>query len=228
MENKPEKEVIGAYVLFPGRGNLDEIVASGYYKSIADVNIGAFPLVPNDRSNRELIVDHLRSILGLDTERALNGVAPQKLSSYEPPNPEVLIGIVRNRSHAYCYLGRSEPIYYTGSTKPNHFGYKNLRYFAPYLTGNGISEYFEILGYEIVQRHAIFRADEPLYAKGDNSERLVLRLGERFKIAVNGESFKLSDSVIRHFRYTKLVHLRNPKDGRIETLTVSNRNTSAR
>lgn len=227
LENQPEKEVIGAYVLFPGRGNLHEILESGYYKSIADVNIGAFPLVPSDRSNRELIVEHLRSILGLDTEGTLRRVAPQKKSSYESPNPEVLIGIVKDLFHAYCYLGRSEPIYYTGAIKPNRFGYKSLRYFAPYLMGKGVSEYYEILGYEIVPRNEIFDSDEPLHTSDDTSERLVLRLGERFQITSNGDSFKLSDSVIRHYRYTKLAHLRNPREGRIETLMVSNKSSSS-
>jgi hypothetical protein len=223
IENKPEKEVIGAYVLFPGRGKLSDIREAGYYKSISDVNIGALPLVPNDPSNRELLVNHFISILGLDTEGALGTVAPQKMSTYEAPNPEVLIGIVRDIPHAYCYLVRDEPIYYTGPRKPNYFGYKNLRYFAPYLIGQGVSEYFEILGYEVVPRDKIFNVDEPLHVSGDKSERLVLKLGKRFQISSTNESFKLADSTIRHFRYTKLAHLRNPRDGRIEMLTVSNK-----
>ncbi len=52
---KPEKEVIGAYILFPGSGEIETIKNLDYYKSIESVNIGAFPLRPNDYTNRSPI-----------------------------------------------------------------------------------------------------------------------------------------------------------------------------
>ena len=48
-EHEPyrSKEIIGGYILFPGRGN-DEYIKRRYYSaSIESVNIGAFPLLPN-------------------------------------------------------------------------------------------------------------------------------------------------------------------------------------
>lgn len=54
------KEIIGGYILFPGRGD-DEHIAKRYYSSsIERVNIGAFPLLPN---GGELLRKHLQSIL---------------------------------------------------------------------------------------------------------------------------------------------------------------------
>ncbi len=54
------KEIIGGYILFPGRGN-DEFIKNRYYStSIESVNIGAFPLLPNSDT---LLKRHLEKIL---------------------------------------------------------------------------------------------------------------------------------------------------------------------
>lgn len=61
-EHEPyrSKEIIGGYILFPGRGN-DEYIKRRYYSaSIESVNIGAFPLLPNSES---LLRVHLDDIL---------------------------------------------------------------------------------------------------------------------------------------------------------------------
>lgn len=61
-EHEPyrSKEVIGGYILFPGRGD-DESIKKRYYStSIGSINIGAFPLLPN---NDSLLREHLENIL---------------------------------------------------------------------------------------------------------------------------------------------------------------------
>ena len=61
-EHEPyrSKEIIGGYILFPGRGS-DEYVKKRYYSaSVESVNIGAFPLLPNSES---LLRAHLDDIL---------------------------------------------------------------------------------------------------------------------------------------------------------------------
>jgi len=45
-DNDLKKEVIGGYILFPGRGDEESIAKRFYSKSIKEVNIGAFPLLP--------------------------------------------------------------------------------------------------------------------------------------------------------------------------------------
>lgn len=47
-----KKEVIGGYILFPGDGEPMDVQMSRFYKSIKEVNIGAFPLRPKDKENR--------------------------------------------------------------------------------------------------------------------------------------------------------------------------------
>ena len=61
-EHEPyrSKEIIGGYILFPGRGS-DEYIKKRYYSASVDsVNIGAFPLLPNSDS---LLRAHLDDIL---------------------------------------------------------------------------------------------------------------------------------------------------------------------
>lgn len=60
------KEIIGGYILFPGRGNDEAIKERYFYKSIESVNIGAFPLLPNHEDpNNEgtLLYEFLQKIL---------------------------------------------------------------------------------------------------------------------------------------------------------------------
>lgn len=54
------KEIIGGYILFPGRGDDEHIKKRYYSASIESVNIGAFPLLPNSDS---LLRQHLDDIL---------------------------------------------------------------------------------------------------------------------------------------------------------------------
>lgn len=220
-KSKPEKEVIGAYILFPGSGEIETIKKLDYFKSIETVNIGAFPLRPNDYSNRTLLEDHLRTIIGLDTESILNDVSPQKESAYESPNPYVLIGFIPSETHATCFENNDKPFYYSGEKKPTKFGFNNLKYFAPYIKEKGIKEYYEILGYRIISRKDIFKTNHPLH-KDTADERLVIQLGKKHQIN-QGRYLKISDGSIGQipYRYTNLKSMRKPIDGKIMVLKVS-------
>ena len=75
------KEIIGGYILFPGRGN-DEYIKRRYYsESIRSVNIGAFPLLPN---KSELLKSHLQEILMTYTssESHVSKARPQRTLAY--------------------------------------------------------------------------------------------------------------------------------------------------
>jgi hypothetical protein len=228
-KSKPEKEVIGAYILFPGAGEITTIKNIDYYKSIALVNIGAFPLRPNDYTNRILLEDHLKNILDLDTESVLNDISPQKENTYESSNPEVLIGIVNKDDQSKYFLAEKNLIYHTGKVKPSKLknedgGYvkikSTIKYFAPYYSGKGIKEYFEILDFGIIPRNEIFPKNHPLNKEDDKSDRMVIRLGKKYIIKEN----KYFTCPITVYRYTKLSHIRNPKENKIEVLKVSSNN----
>ncbi len=84
------KEVIGGYILFPGRTEGDVVENRYFYKSIKQVNIGAFPLLPAQEDHKENVVlcnlleRHLREIL-LDntTYEQIKDSIPQKGLRYQ-------------------------------------------------------------------------------------------------------------------------------------------------
>ena len=82
-EHEPyrSKEIIGGYILFPGRGS-DEYIKNRYYSaSVESVNIGAFPLLPNSDS---LLRVHLYDILMkyVETDTHVAKAKPQRTLAY--------------------------------------------------------------------------------------------------------------------------------------------------
>lgn len=82
-EHEPyrSKEIIGGYILFPGRGNDEDIKKRYYSASIDSINIGAFPLLPN---NISLLKMHLEDILMkyTDSEIHVAKAKPQRTLAY--------------------------------------------------------------------------------------------------------------------------------------------------
>ena len=84
------KEIIGGYILFPGRTEGDAVENRYFYKSIKKVNIGAFPLLPADEEHKDdvvlcnLLELHLKEIL-LDnsTYEQIKDSIPQKGLRYQ-------------------------------------------------------------------------------------------------------------------------------------------------
>lgn len=92
------KEIIGGYILFPGRGDNDNIRKRFFYKSIETVNIGAFPLLPDasDPDNEgSLLYEFLAKILTAPSAYDhIKDAIPQKglkYQSVEQPTPEDLV-----------------------------------------------------------------------------------------------------------------------------------------
>ena len=82
-EHEPyrSKEIIGGYILFPGRGN-DQYIRKRYYsESVESVNIGAFPLLPG---KGDLLEEHLDNILMkyMNTEVHVAKAKPQRTLAY--------------------------------------------------------------------------------------------------------------------------------------------------
>lgn len=103
------KEIIGGYILFPGRGDNDSVRKRYFYQSIESVNIGAFPLLPDasdPRNEGTLLYEFLTKIL--TTERAIDHIKdaiPQKglqyESSFEPSKDDlVLVGYYKTKQWA--------------------------------------------------------------------------------------------------------------------------------
>lgn len=95
------KEIIGGYILFPGRGNNESVRERFFYKSIETVNIGAFPLLPDAKdplSEGSLLYEFLTKILkAKHVVDHLHNAIPQKGLEYHEanrpaPNDLVLVG----------------------------------------------------------------------------------------------------------------------------------------
>ena len=100
------KEIIGGYILFPGAlneiGVRDGIEKAPYYiRSIESVNIGAFPLLPNENSGI-LLKDHLRHIiLDKPVYDQIKDSVPQKgLKYHVNGNGKGVASILLNESDA--------------------------------------------------------------------------------------------------------------------------------
>ena len=141
-----------------------------------------------------MLEDHLRTIIGLDTESILNDISPHKLTSYEKHNPEVLIGIVNKGNQTNYFQSETNLVYHTGKVKPSKLkdedsGYiklkSEIKYFAPYYSGKGIREYYRVVDLRLIPRNEIFPKNHNLAKPQDKSDRLIITLGEKFVIDNN-------------------------------------------
>lgn len=142
-----KKEVIGGYILFPGDGEPTEVEVSNFYKSIAEVNIGAFPLRPKDERNRKFLEHFIEGLINTKSQETISRVIPQKGTFVDVGN-RVLIGLVGNsvrRGYTQSFLDGTATLYYTGKQFPTTIALQNLHFFMPYIKGQGIRDVYEIV-----------------------------------------------------------------------------------
>ena len=139
-----KKEVIGGYILFPGDGDTTDIEVSKFYKTIGEVNIGAFPLRPKDKRNRELLEHFIKELIETKLVDTVSQVIPQKGAIVQVGN-RVLIGVVPDRNIHYQkkFLDGTATLYYTGTEFPTDIDLDNLHFFIPYV--NGIRDVYQIV-----------------------------------------------------------------------------------
>jgi hypothetical protein len=145
--NELKKEIIGGYILFPGDGEKADVEVSKFYKTIDEVNIGAFPLRPKDKENRELLVKFIKSLINTKSSTTISNVIPQKGAFVEVGN-RVLIGIVKpsNRKGYYeDFENGCATLYYTGPKFSSTIALHNLHFFIPYIKEKGIRDVYEIV-----------------------------------------------------------------------------------
>ena len=146
-----KKEVIGGYILFPGDGDTADIEVSKFYKTIGEVNIGAFPLRPKDERNRELLEHFIRELIETKSVDTVSQVIPQKGAIVQVGN-RVLIGVVPERNiHYQKFLDGTATLYYTGTEFPTDIDLDNLHFFIPYV--NGIRDVYQIIKIRTITLH---------------------------------------------------------------------------
>ena len=138
-----KKEVIGGYILFPGDGDTADIEVSKFYKTIGEVNIGAFPLRPKDDRNRQLLESFISQLIETKSSDTISQVIPQK-GTIVQVGDRVLIGVVPERNtHYQEFLDGTAALYYTGTEFPTDINLDNLHFFIPYI--NGIRDVYQIV-----------------------------------------------------------------------------------
>lgn len=168
--NALKKEVIGGYILFPGDGEPNDVAVSKFYKTIKEVNIGAFPLRPKDVENRRLLEIFIDELIHTKSYETIAHVIPQKGAYVEIGN-RVLIGLVKEDNRLYqAFMDGTATLYYSGKQFPTTIALQDLRFFMPYIKGKGIRDVYEIVKMRTITGKEAKQTDE------DDNESKALRL----------------------------------------------------
>ena len=168
--NALKKEVIGGYILFPGEGEPNDVAVSKFYKTIKEVNIGAFPLRPKDVENRKLLENFIDELIHTKSYETIAHVIPQKGAYVEVGN-RVLIGLVKEDNRLFqAFMDGTATLYYSGKQFPTTIALQGLHFFMPYIKGKGIRDVYEIVKVRTITGKEAKQTDE------DNADSKALRL----------------------------------------------------
>ena len=168
--NALKKEVIGGYILFPGDGEPNYVAVSKFYKTIKEVNIGAFPLRPKDVENRKLLENFIDELIHTKSYETIAHVIPQKGACVEVGN-RVLIGLVKEDNRLFqAFMDGTATLYYSGKQFPTTIALQDLHFFMPYIKGLGVRDVYEIVKVRTIT------GKEAKQTKEDDADSKALRL----------------------------------------------------
>lgn len=181
--NDLKKEVIGGYILFPGDGKKTDVEVSKFYRTIEEVNIGAFPLRPKDVENRSLLVEFIKTLIGEASGDILNNSKPQKGLYYTMDKPREAIymiltldedvnedvNAIMNGTANIIIMGRK------GMEETNDI--QSVRYIAPIVPGGHIEGYYSVKKANLTH---VNDTDYPIRIKFDLGEWQKLKIPAKF------------------------------------------------
>lgn len=168
--NALKKEVLGGYILFPGDGEPNDVAVSKFYKTIKEVNIGAFPLRPKDVENRKLLENFIDELIHTKSYETIAHIIPQKGAYVEVGN-RVLIGLVKEGNRLFqAFMDGTATLYYSGKQFPTTIALQDLHFFMPYIKGKGIRDVYEIVKVRTITGKEAKQTDE------DDADSKALRL----------------------------------------------------
>jgi hypothetical protein len=210
---KPKKEVIGAFVLFPGADFSEDVEKLYFQKSIRQVNIGAYPLIPGYKkfNNNSLLTAFLKETLETKDSTVIlkEDVLVHKGLKYEDPNALILAGFVSEKiQRDYFLSGKAGlyhmPVYLKQSGRLNTIrNIEKLKYFCPII--DGITEYYEISEIRVASRSDVFENPHPLYSDSEETY-YVFSLTSRITLP---RIIETATGGNRIFRYARFSELRN-------------------
>lgn len=145
-----KKEVIGGYILFPGDGEPADVEMSRFYRTIDEVNIGAFPLRPKDERNRVLLENFIKGLIDNAATEILADTIPQKgmfYSSTKPKNPTYMILTIDdgvNTDVDSILSGKASTITMGRKGMKDTEDIQSVRYIAPVIKGCHITGYYKV------------------------------------------------------------------------------------
>ena len=146
-----KKEVIGGYILFPGDGQKADVEVAKFYKTIGEVNIGAFPLRPKDVENRELLVRFIESLIGKTASDLLDHSIPQKGLFYSSEEQKDAIYMILtldkevNTNVDAIINGNGDTIIMGKKGMGEAEDIQTVRYIAPIVPGGHIQGYYKVV-----------------------------------------------------------------------------------
>lgn len=185
--NELKKEVIGGYILFPGDGQKADVEVAKFYKSIEEVNIGAFPLRPKDVENRELLVRFIESLIGRASTEILEESIPQKglyYSSEEPKDSVYMILTLDrevNDDAEIIMRGDATNIVMGKKGMEEAKDIQSVRYIAPIIPGSHIEGYYRVTKANLKRVEG--DADYPIRIKFDVTDWRKLEYPAKFGMA---------------------------------------------
>ena len=148
--DKLKKEVIGGYILFPGSGAPADVAKAKFQQSLDEVNIGAFPLRPNDVENRMLLEHFIKELIGKASSEILDKSIPQKGLYYTEEKPKdavyMILAIDRdvNTDVDGIINGLATTIIMGKKGIEDTKDIQTIRYIAPILPGGHIEGYYKV------------------------------------------------------------------------------------
>ena len=181
--NELKKEVIGGYILFPGDGQKADVEVSKFYKTIEEVNIGAFPLRPKDVENRNLLVKFIESLIGKASTEILDNSIPQKGLYYTLDEPKDTVYMILtldedvNDDVKAIMNGTADTITMGRKGMEETKDIQTVRYIAPIVPGSHIEGYYKVKRASLTQ---VDDSDYPIRIKFDVGEWQKLKKPAKF------------------------------------------------
>ena len=145
-----KKEVIGGYILFPGNGDPMEVARAKFQQSLDEVNIGAFPLRPNDIENRKLLEHFIGELIGKASTEILDNSIPQKGLYYTTTEPKEALYMILtlddkvNENINAILEGNAATIIMGKKGIEETKDIQAIRYIAPIMPGGHIKGYYKV------------------------------------------------------------------------------------
>ncbi|HJT74719.1 MAG TPA: DUF2357 domain-containing protein, partial [Chitinophaga sp.] len=205
---------IGGYVLYPGKGSKEQLQQE-LDKARKKGNRGGLALRPDDKKGSgEIVLRGQMDYLLENADKVINEILIVQGESPQSEDAFVFIAFIEAMDTVMInYLLNEEAEQFVYKDFIQRIGDGAIRYFAPYIEGQGISCFYEISGHYWKSRKEAFAPDHPLF---ENNTRKCMVLKLERKEILNG-CCKVKGR-INNKRFTTLKNLLNPKDEHIITI----------